>query len=111
MKTLESIESKIAALQVERESLLARERDAVIDRCREAIKRYSITYKELTGKRTPGEVTEPSPKSLSMRGRIKYRLGENTWSGFGRPPRWVTEYLAEKKSNKLERLLVEESPS
>lgn len=106
MKSVEQMQAEIAKLQEDIEKRLSVERDAVIDRCLEAMKTYRIGWKDLMGrKKSKPEAAAQTARSLAMRTRVKYRLGEETWSGYGKHPQWVKEYL-KKKSNKLEKLLV-----
>lgn len=94
---LEKLQEQIAQLQKEAEEVLAQEKAGVVEDIRKKIDLYHITPRELgfmmdTHHRGAGK---PAPV-------IKYRLNEQTWSGRGRKPKWVEDYLTQ--GGKLEEL-------
>ena len=82
----------------------AKEVEGVIARIRTAIEHYGITPDQLFGKaRRPrlavGSQKAPARKSAA-KGKpvaIKYRDGDNTWTGRGNKPRWLVARLEEGK--------------
>lgn len=78
MRTIAEIEAEIAKLQKEKETIL-REREAAIERIREAMEHYGITLAEigshLRGTKNP----------------VKYQLGDQVWTGRGPMPKWLKE--------------------
>ena len=105
-KSYGQLQAQIQKLQAEAETLKAKEVEGVIARIRTAIEHYGITPDQLFGKKAkkaaPGQVAAkkaPTRKSTA-KGRpvaIKYRDGENTWTGRGNKPRWLVARLAEGK--------------
>ena len=113
---LDQIDAKIEELKAQKAAMLARERNAVLVRVREAINTYALTVKELTAPEAmlPLELAaqeqtdlerKRSERGAAMSARVKYKLGDDKWSGFGHKPKWVQAYLAEGKKHKLEDLL------
>lgn len=120
-QTLKEIDQEIAKLQERAASIVAAEKDGVIERIKEAIAYYSLTATDLglndnngTDQRgRPGKSKKPAAQAVAREtpratsasttakkpragaGVIKFKddLG-NTWSGFGPKPRWLTEALA-----------------
>jgi DNA-binding protein H-NS len=124
-QTLKEIDQEIAKLKERAASIVAAEKDGVIERMKEAIAYYGLTATDLglsnhseagqrgrTRKSTkisatatargPAKTTPPSPtakKSRAGAGGIKFRDDSgNTWSGFGPKPRWLTDALANGKA-------------
>ena len=97
--TLQQIEEQIAALQRQRDSLQSRERVDVIDKIKVAIAHYGLTAADLglvgTGKRGRKAAAGKAAATGKVQGRIKYRDDAgNSWSGFGRKPRWLVDAVA-----------------
>lgn len=109
--TLESVMAEIEKLQAVADEIRQRERQVIIDRVREAMATYKITLKDLTAKTPKVEALPPAAKTTrgqAMSSRVKYRGPEGqTWSGFGRQPKWVQVYVSVKR-NKLADLLADE---
>ncbi len=104
-KSYGQLQAQIQKLQAEAEAIKAKELDGVIARIRTAIEHYGITPDQLFGtvKKTKAKRAAakkaPARKSAA-KGRpvaIKYRDGENTWTGRGTKPRWLVARLAEGK--------------
>lgn len=131
MKTLESLQAKIAELQAEAESLMSRERGSVLARIIEGMQSYKITLPELREamKAKPGgavvimpaEGAPPDNRKKPMseetraklraamkakQDRVKYRNDKGeVWSGLGYPPRWISEWES-KRGRSREKWLV-----
>lgn len=98
---LSQIEAQIKKLQAEAASLRQKEVAGVVARIREAIREYGLTADQLFGspapkKKGPKPAAEKPAKRRAKAGKvaIKYRDGENTWTGRGNKPRWLTARLA-----------------
>jgi len=102
MDELEQIQQQISALQKKAEEIARQNRSVVIDEIKAKIKAYSLTAKEL------GLVNKGvSLKSTSLKGStaaVKYKQGDDTWTGRGKQPKWVADYIA--KGGNLNDLLV-----
>lgn len=103
-KRLSQIEAQIKKLQAEAAALREKEVAGVVARIRDAIQHYGLTADQLFGssarkKKGPSPVAEKPAKKRAKVGKvaIKYRDGENTWTGRGNKPRWLTARLAEGK--------------
>jgi DNA-binding protein H-NS len=104
-KSYSQLQAQIQKLQAEAEAIKAKELDGVIARIRTAIEHYGITPDQLFGKAKKTKATRAVSKKAPARksaakGRpvaIKYRDGENTWTGRGNKPRWLVARLAEGK--------------
>jgi DNA-binding protein H-NS len=96
---LDEIQQQIEALQKQKEYLLSKERAAAIESINAKIKALGITAKDLDfagiGKKTIG------PKAAIP---VKYKSGDNSWSGRGRQPKWVADHIT--KGGKLDDLLI-----
>jgi len=112
-KNLDATMAEIARLQILADEFRQRERASVLERVRKAIQEYKLTGPELRGEvHAPAALPTadaPQEPSLSekMRSRVKYRLNDLTWSGYGKPPVWVRGYLVEK-GTRIEDLLTPE---
>ena len=104
-KSYGQLQAQIQKLQAEAEALKAKEVKDVIARIRTAIEHYGITPDQLFGKAkkaTTGRAAAnkaPARKSAA-KGKpvaIKYRDGDNTWTGRGNKPRWLVARLEEGK--------------
>ncbi|NUZ08525.1 H-NS family nucleoid-associated regulatory protein [Piscinibacter koreensis] len=104
-KSYSQLQAQIQKLQAEAEAIKAKELDGVIARIRTAIEHYGITPDQLFGSVKKTKATRAAAKKAPARksaakGRpvaIKYRDGENTWTGRGNKPRWLVARLAEGK--------------
>jgi len=109
-KRLSQIEAQIKKLQAEAAALREKEVAGVVARIREAIRHYGLTTDQLFGSSSrKSKVSKPvAEKSVKRRAKagkvaIKYRDGDNTWTGRGHKPRWLTARLAEGR--KVEELV------
>jgi len=104
-KSYSQLQAQIQKLQAEAEAIKAKELDGVIARIRTAIEHYGITPDQLFGtvkktKAKPAANKKAPARKSAAKGRpvaIKYRDGENTWTGRGNKPRWLVARLAEGK--------------
>lgn len=99
MDELEQIQQQIAELQKKAQTIQQQKKAEVLEDVKAKIKAYGLTAKELG----LGSV-EKSEDKRSQPVAIKYRSGEQTWTGRGRKPKWLEEKLA--TGSKLEDFLV-----
>lgn len=88
MDKIQQIQEQIAALQKEADQLIAQQRAEVIDAIKSQIKTYGLTAKDL------GLLERPSSR-VGMVVPVKYRLNDDTWTGRGRKPKWLEDYLSQ----------------
>lgn len=89
MDDLQKIQEEIAQLQKQAENMIAQRKAAVIEEMKTNIRTYGITAKDLGfADKTPVRIVVP----------VKYRWNDQTWTGRGRQPKWVDEYLASGKN-------------
>jgi DNA-binding protein H-NS len=100
MDELEQIQKQIEELQKKADELASRKKATVIDEVKAKIKAYGLTAKELGF--TSTEKTSEDKRSLPV--AIKYRSGEQTWTGRGRKPKWLEVFLT--NGGKLEDITV-----
>lgn len=102
MDELEKIQQQIADLQKKAHEIAAKNKSQVIDEIKAKIALYGLTASDLglvgTRTRAAGETKARKPVA------VKYKHGDDTWTGRGMKPKWVTKYLAD--GGKLESLLV-----
>lgn len=86
MDDLEKIQAQIAELTRKAEELSTQKKAGVIEEVKAKIKAYGLTPKDLgfSGKSSKAGSTVS----------VKYRHGDHTWTGRGRQPKWVVDYLA-----------------
>lgn len=87
MDDLESLQAQICELQKQAETLLTQKKSAAILEVKAKIKTYGLTTRDL------GFLDKPN----SMAGvpvPIKYRHGDFTWTGRGRQPKFIVDYIA-----------------
>lgn len=99
MDELEKIQQQIEELQKKAHEIQQQKKSAVLEEVRAKIKAYGLTAKELGFggvEKTEDKRSQPVP--------IKYRSGEQTWTGRGRKPKWLEVYLA--NGGKLEDIAV-----
>ena len=95
MTTLQDIQKQIAELQQKAQEMVQAQRQPIIEKMKQEIKTYGITASELGFKGTRGRkpsTTEGTTEKTPV--APKYRKGENTWTGRGRAPIWITEHEA-----------------
>ena len=99
MDELELIQQQIAELQKKAQEIQQQKKAEVLEEVRAKIKAYGLTAKELGF----GNVEKTEDKR-SQPVAIKYRSGNETWTGRGRKPKWLEVYLA--NGGKLEDIAV-----
>ncbi|MFA7669078.1 MAG: H-NS histone family protein [Burkholderiaceae bacterium] len=104
------LEKEILRLQKQASILEQKERGPVITGIIRSMREYDITPAEIEtafNRKGSGRVARKSPATKSANARIvrtpvppKYRNPETdaTWSGRGKPPRWISEAEAAGKS-------------
>lgn len=96
MDELEKIQLQIAELQKKAQEIAQANRIPVLEDVKNKIKLYGFTPEEL------GFQVEAKPNAMAEKKKkvvaVKYRLGNNTWTGRGKKPKWVEEYLAAGKA-------------
>jgi DNA-binding protein H-NS len=88
MDELERIQNEIAALQKQAEQMVTQRKTAVIEEIKTKINSFGLTAKDL------GLSDKPSNRA-GIPVPIKYQFKDQTWTGRGRQPKWVEDYLAE----------------
>jgi len=99
-KSYGQLQAQIQKLQAEAEALKAKEVEGVIARIRTAIEHYGITPDQLFGKARKAAAKKAPARKSAAKGKpvaIKYRDGDNTWTGRGNRPRWLVARLEEGK--------------
>lgn len=101
MDELEKIQQQIQELQKKAQEIAEAKRQPALEEVKSKIKLYGFTATELgfstSSKTTMGE-------KIKRTVAVKYKLGNDTWTGRGRKPKWVEEYLATGK--KIEDLAI-----
>lgn len=100
MDELEKIQQQIEELQKKATELQQQKKSAVLEEVRAKIKAYGLTAKELGFGDVVGQSVEKTKKPVA----IKYKSGNETWTGRGRKPKWLEVYLA--NGGKLEDIAV-----
>lgn len=100
MDELQQIQQQIADLQKKAQELQQQKKSEVLEEVRAKIKSYGLTAKECGFGATEKAVEDKRSQPVA----IKYKDGENTWTGRGMKPKWVVKYL--EGGGKLEDLLV-----
>lgn len=90
MPTLESIQSRIEALQAKADALIARQSESVLQKIHDLMSRHGLTVSDIeqyTGTRKKAGRANSAPKQ----GTIAYQDPKTgaTWSGRGRAPGWI----------------------
>ncbi|CAM2197833.1 DNA-binding protein H-NS [Paraburkholderia kururiensis] len=94
MATLESIQARIAKLQVQAQELVAKQSIVVLDKIRELMTKHGITTADIeahVGKRRgrkPETRTTP-PKQAVRAPKYRDPATGATWTGHGRAPAWI----------------------
>lgn len=91
--TLAEIQAQIAKLQAQAEQLRQQEFENALSDVKAKIAAYGFTAKTLG---LAPEGTRRAPVKAHRPPKPKYRSpdGTQTWSGRGRPPKWVAAHLA-----------------
>ena len=100
MDDLEKVQAQIADLQRKAEELAIQQKPGVIEEIKAKIKTYGITARDLGFGDKP---VKPNPMA-GVTVPIKYRRGEDVWTGRGKQPKFVVDYIA--AGGNLEDLLV-----
>lgn len=87
MDDLKKIQDEIVNLQKQANSLIAQRKAEAIDDIKAKIKAFGITLKDLG-------LVDKSSSRVGIPVPIKYQLNDQTWTGRGRQPKWVEDYLA-----------------
>ncbi len=103
MDNLEDIQKQIAELQKKAKDLVETRRQPIIEKMKQDIKSYGITASELGFKGTRGRKPSAPTNTQVEKKPVepKYRLDEKTWSGRGKSPKWMVDFLSsggDKKS-------------
>lgn len=114
LQTLQDIDHEIARLRQRAEEIREAEKAGVIARIQEAVDYYGITAKEIHFSRKVAGRAAPADGAGGLQdrrggksqrvarasaGRTKYKdEAGNTWSGFGRKPRWFIAALEAGKT-------------
>ena len=88
MDELEQIQQQIAELQKKAQIIQQEKKAEVIREVKAKISSYGLTARDLGF----SEVEKAEGKKRSSVA-IKYRLGDETWTGRGRKPKWLEAYL------------------
>jgi DNA-binding protein H-NS len=105
-KTYAQIQLQIEKLKAQADALRNKETAGVVTRIREAIAHYGLTSDDLFGKVSRRQEKAPA-KTVAVRRKskakgqkvaVKFRDGDNTWTGRGTRPRWLVAQLAEGKT-------------
>lgn len=89
MDELELIQQQIAELQEKAKGIEQANRLPVLEDIKKKIKLYGFTAKELGFRNVGSDPSAPTKKPVP----IKYKKGTETWSGRGRQPKWVVEFV------------------
>lgn len=87
-QTYDEIQKQIADLQKKAEDIKKAESADALKQAKDLISKFGFTAKDLG----------LSSRSSSKKGDAKYKLDNKTWTGKGRKPQWVIDYLASGKS-------------
>ncbi|NYT57320.1 H-NS histone family protein [Alcaligenaceae bacterium] len=103
----QKIEKEILKLQKQAQALQAKQRGPVVTSIIRSMREYDITpediaaaYKPKTKSTRAGSVKKASAPAVKRTVPAKYRHPETneTWTGRGKAPRWITNAEAEGKS-------------
>ena len=103
-KSYIDIQKQIAALRKDAQKVRSKEVRGVIARIRQAVDAYGLTAADLGLDRKRRQNMGAAPLKVKKPGRkakssvVKYRDGDNAWSGRGRRPQWLAAALAEGKA-------------
>lgn len=90
MDDLESIQQQIQNLQNKADELKKSQKAAVVEEIKKQIKLYGINAKDL-GLSIKDNSSDGKKVSTV---EIKYKHGDNTWTGRGRMPKWMEEKVS-----------------
>lgn len=97
MTTYSNVKAQIAKLEQQAADLFKKEVAGVIAKVRALVDEYGLTAADLG---FGSETTAPKKASTKTAGVAKYRdpVSGKTWTGQGKPPRFITEGVAAGKS-------------
>lgn len=87
--TYDEIQKQIADLQKQAIDIKKAEASDALKQAKNLISKYGFNAKDLGLSTKPSSVKKSNPK---------YKLDKNNWTGKGRKPKWVIDYLASGKS-------------
>ena len=99
MDEIEKIHQQIADLTKKAKELALKKKEPIIEDMKSKIKLYGITAKDLGFTKSTKEKTAKTSTVA-----VKYKQGDNTWTGRGKKPKFIVNHLA--TGAKLEDLLV-----
>lgn len=97
MSDVKALQEQLKALQSQLADAQAAERSQVIDQVRALVSQHNLVAEDIFGKK--GRTAKTGAKVA-----IKYRDGDQTWSGRGIKPRWLQAHI--DSGRKLEDFLV-----
>lgn len=97
---LDDLQKQIETLQKERDALLSKEKSVAIEDINTKIKAFGIQAKDLSF----GNSLKAGNNGIKPRLVMKFKSGPNLWSGRGRKPKWVEDFLA--KGGKLDEIRI-----
>lgn len=104
MDDLEKVQAQIADLMKKADELTAQKKPTVIEEIKSKISAYKITSEELGFGKKASPLSKNPLAGIPV--PIKYKLDKDTWTGRGRQPQWVVDYIA--KGGKLEDLEIKD---
>lgn len=104
MDDLEKVQAQIADLKKAAEELIIKKKPGVIAEMLSKITTYGITPEELGFGKKASPLSKNPLAGIPV--PIKYKLDKDTWTGRGRQPQWVVDYIA--KGGKLEDLEIKD---
>lgn len=102
MDELEKIKQQIAELTQKANELQLQKKSAVLEEVKAKIKTYGLTARDLG--LVEVVVSQPVATKTKKPVAIKYRHGDNTWTGRGMKPKWIVKYVED--GGKLEDITV-----
>lgn len=100
MDELEKVQAQIRDLQQKADALLNEKRASVLSEVRAKIQAYGFTAKDL--RLTVGDFPVSPSKGIPV--AAKYRLGDQTWTGRGRQPKFIADFL--ESGGNLDEILI-----
>ena len=96
MEDLQQIQKQIDTLQQQAQALIQARKNEVIETIKAQIKAFGIAAKDLGFHDSP---------TAHLKGVPKYRQGVLVWTGKGRKPQWIIDFLA--KGGSLDELRIQ----
>ncbi|MDC7717591.1 H-NS histone family protein [Vogesella sp. DC21W] len=100
MQELQQLQQQIAELQQKAKELAQKNKAQIVADMKQQITLYGITATELGFTSSDSEKSSKTGKDgqKSTTVSVKYRDGDNTWTGRGKQPKWLVEAIANGKS-------------